>query len=87
MAPKTPQGTSKTPKAPSTSGPIPLTGIPSPASVLQRRSFMPAASSSTGTKSFHNMTPEQQSLLAEAISLHSPGLIDSNRKRAESVGS
>ncbi|KAF9916141.1 hypothetical protein BX616_004523 [Lobosporangium transversale] len=86
MAPKTPQG-NKSPKAPGTGGPIPLTGIPAPASVLQRRSFMPTLSSATGLKSFQNMTPEQQSLLAEAIAIHSPGLIDPNRKRAESVGS
>ncbi|KAI8604599.1 hypothetical protein EDD21DRAFT_401914 [Dissophora ornata] len=85
MAPKTPQG-SKTPKAASAGGPIPLTGIPGPGSVLQRRSFMPAPSSA-GTKSYQNMTPEQQSLLAEAISIHNPGLIDLNRKRAESVSS
>ncbi|KAG0006633.1 hypothetical protein BGZ80_005191, partial [Entomortierella chlamydospora] len=48
---------------------------------------MPAASSPTGTKSFQNMTLEQQALLAEAISVHNPGLIDPNRKRTESVGS
>ncbi|KAF9173976.1 Kinesin protein 1B [Mortierella sp. AD011] len=33
------------------------------------------------------MTLEQQALLAEAISVHNPGLIDPNRKRTESVGS
>ncbi|KAF9115461.1 hypothetical protein BGX27_007714 [Mortierella sp. AM989] len=87
MAPKTPQSTSKSPKAPSAGAPISLTGIPPPASVLQRRSFMPASASPTGTKSFQNMTLEQQSLLAEAISVHSPGLIDPNRKRGDSVSS
>ncbi|KAG0204413.1 CAP-Gly domain-containing linker protein 4 [Mortierella sp. GBA30] len=84
MAPKTPQGTSKTPRSPSAGSPIPLTGIPGPASVLQRRSLGQSQSSS---KSFQNMSPEQQSLLAEAISIHSPGLIDSARNRADSVGS
>ncbi|KAF9207024.1 hypothetical protein BGZ49_001360 [Haplosporangium sp. Z 27] len=86
MAPKTSQGPSK-PKALSNGGPTPHTGIPAPASVLQRRSFMPAPSSLTGTKSLQNMPLEHQSLLAEAISIHNPGLIDLNRKRAESVGS
>ncbi|KAF9096029.1 hypothetical protein BGX29_008765 [Mortierella sp. GBA35] len=84
MAPKTPQGGSKT-KSPSPGGPVPLTGIPAPASVLQRRSLVPPAASTT--KAFQNMTPEQQSLLAEAISAHTPGLISANRRRAESVGS
>ncbi|KAF9987707.1 CAP-Gly domain-containing linker protein 4 [Mortierella antarctica] len=32
-------------------------------------------------------SPEQQSLLAEAISIHSPGLLDTARTRADSVGS
>ncbi|KAG0296107.1 CAP-Gly domain-containing linker protein 4 [Dissophora globulifera] len=90
MAPKTPQGTSKTPKAASAGGPIPLTGIPAPGNSLQRRSLMPASSSAagaSGAKAYMNMTAEQQALLAEAISAHSSGLIDQNRGRAESIGS
>ncbi|KAF9431659.1 hypothetical protein BGZ76_011860 [Entomortierella beljakovae] len=87
MAPKTPQGTPKIPKAPSAGSPTPLTGIPAPGSTLQRRSFMPAAPSPVGNKNFQNMTQEQQALLAEAISIHSPGLIDPNRRRADSVSS
>ncbi|KAG0347584.1 Kinesin protein 1B [Podila humilis] len=78
MAPKTPQSNSKLPKAPSATGPVPLTGIPAPASVLQRRSFMPTPGGPS--KAFKDMTPEQQALLAEAISMHSPGLIDPSRK-------
>ncbi|KAF9306235.1 Kinesin protein 1B [Mortierella antarctica] len=78
MAPKTPQSNSKLPKVPSAAGPVPLAGIPAPASVLQRRSFMPTPGGSS--KTFKDMTPEQQALLAEAISMHSPGLIDPNRK-------
>ncbi|KAF9378133.1 Kinesin protein 1B, partial [Podila verticillata] len=83
MAPKTPQANSKLPKAPSATGPVPLTGIPAPASVLQRRSFMPTPGGPS--KTFKDMTPEQQALLAEAISMHSPGLIDPNRKPTTST--
>ncbi|KFH66021.1 hypothetical protein MVEG_08122 [Podila verticillata NRRL 6337] len=83
MAPKTPQSNSKLPKAPSATGPVPLTGIPAPASVLQRRSFMPTPGGPS--KTFKDMTPEQQALLAEAISMHSPGLIDPNRKPTTST--
>ncbi|KAG0299970.1 hypothetical protein BGZ97_003460, partial [Linnemannia gamsii] len=83
MALKTPQGGSRT-KAPVSATPVSLTGIPAPAS-HQRRSLVPPAASTT--KAFQNMTPEQQSLLAEAISAHNPGLISANRRRAESVGS
>ncbi|KAG0219888.1 Kinesin protein 1B [Mortierella sp. NVP41] len=80
MAPKTPQANSKLPKPPSAGGPLALTGIPAPASVLQRRSFMTTPASSSVSKAFKDMTPEQQALLAEAISIHSPGLIDPARK-------
>ncbi|KAF9314366.1 CAP-Gly domain-containing linker protein 4 [Podila horticola] len=83
MAPKTPQSNSKLPKAPSAAGPVPLTGIPAPASVLQRRSFMPTPGGPS--KTFKDMTPEQQALLAEAISMHSPGLIDPTRKPTTST--
>ncbi|KAF9923400.1 hypothetical protein BGZ65_008900, partial [Modicella reniformis] len=86
MAPKTPQG-NKSPRAPPTEGPTPMTpGIPAPGSVLQRRSFMPAPSTSA-SKSYQSMSMDQQSLLVEAISVQSPGLIDPNRKRPESVES
>ncbi|KAF9928403.1 Kinesin protein 1B [Linnemannia zychae] len=80
MAPKTPQANSKLPKPPSAGGPVNLTGIPAPTSVLQRRSFMTTPASSSVSKAFKDMTPEQQALLAEAISIHSPGLIDPTRK-------
>ncbi|KAF9144224.1 Kinesin protein 1B [Linnemannia schmuckeri] len=80
MAPKTPQANSKLPKPPTAGGPVNLTGIPAPASVLQRRSFLTTPASSSVSKAFKDMTPEQQALLAEAISIHSPGLIDPTRK-------
>ncbi|KAF8928148.1 CAP-Gly domain-containing linker protein 4, partial [Dissophora ornata] len=80
MAPKTPQANSKLPKPPSAGGPIPLPGIPAPMSVLQRRSFMPTPGGSSVSRTLKDMTPEQQALLAEAISMHSPGLIDPLRK-------
>ncbi|KAG0209446.1 Kinesin protein 1B [Mortierella sp. GBA30] len=80
MAPKTPQANSKLPKPPTAGGPIPLAGIPAPASVLQRRTFTSTPASSSVSKAFKDMTPEQQALLAEAISMHSPGLIDPSRK-------
>ncbi|KAF8924227.1 hypothetical protein BGZ47_004147, partial [Haplosporangium gracile] len=80
MAPKTPQANSKLPKPPTAGGPVSLTGIPAPASVLQRRSFLTTPASSSVSKTFKDMTPEQQALLAEAISIHSPGLIDPTRK-------
>ncbi|KAG0374474.1 Kinesin protein 1B [Mortierella sp. AD032] len=80
MAPKTPQANSKVPKPPTAGGPVNLTGIPAPASVLQRRSFLTTPASSSVSKAFKDMTPEQQALLAEAISIHSPGLIDPARK-------
>ncbi|KAK5809978.1 hypothetical protein F5H01DRAFT_347962 [Linnemannia elongata] len=80
MAPKTPQANSKLPKPPTAGGPVNLTGIPAPASVLQRRSFLTTPASSSVSKAFKDMTPEQQALLAEAISIHSPGLIDPARK-------
>ncbi|KAF9161121.1 Kinesin protein 1B [Actinomortierella ambigua] len=84
MAPKTPQGgSSKLPKPPSAGGAIPLTGIPGP-SVLQRRTFASnnaTASSPIISKALSNMTLEQQALLAEAISMHSPGLIDPSRTK------
>ncbi|CAO3569410.1 unnamed protein product [Mortierella alpina] len=80
MAPKTPQANSKLPKAPTAGGPVPLTGLPAPASVLQRRTFTTTPASSSVSKAFKDMTPEQQALLAEAISMHSPGLIDPARK-------
>lgn len=80
MAPKTPQANSKLPKPPTAGGPVNLTGIPAPASVLQRRSFLTTPASSSVSKTFKDMTPEQQALLAEAISIHSPGLIDPARK-------
>ncbi|KAF9128548.1 hypothetical protein BGW39_004965 [Mortierella sp. 14UC] len=83
MALKTPQGGSKT-KGPASGGPVSLTGIPAPGTA-QRRSLVPPIASNT--KAFQNMTPEQQSLLAEAISAHNPGLMSANRRRAESVGS
>ncbi|KAG0281046.1 golgi uridine diphosphate-N- acetylglucosamine transporter [Linnemannia gamsii] len=72
MAPKTPQANSKLPKPPTAGGPVSLTGIPAPASVLQRRSFLTTPASSSVSKAFKDMTPEQQALLAEAISIHSP---------------
>lgn len=84
MALKTPQGGSKT-KSPASGGPPSLTGIPGPGSTYQRRSLMPPAASTT--KAFQNMTQEQQSLLAEAISAHNPGIASANRRRAESIGS
>ncbi|KAG0298350.1 CAP-Gly domain-containing linker protein 4 [Dissophora globulifera] len=80
MAPKTPQANSKLPKPPLTGGPAPFTGIPAPASVLQRRSFMPSTSGGSVSRALKDMTPEQQALLAEAISMHSPGLIDPFKK-------
>ncbi|KAG0330039.1 CAP-Gly domain-containing linker protein 4 [Dissophora globulifera] len=80
MAPKTPQANSKLPKPPLTGGPAPFTGIPAPASVLQRRSFMPSSSGGSVSRALKDMTPEQQALLAEAISMHSPGLIDPFKK-------
>ncbi|KAF9956650.1 Kinesin protein 1B [Mortierella alpina] len=80
MAPKTPQANSKLPKPPTAGGPIPLTGLPASASVLQRRTFTTTPASSSVSKAFKDMTPEQQALLAEAISMHSPGLIDPARK-------
>ncbi|KAG0365396.1 CAP-GLY domain-containing linker protein 1 [Gamsiella multidivaricata] len=80
MAPKTPQANSKLPKAPSAGGPIPLTGLPAPSSVLQRRSFMPTPGAGSVSKALKDMSPEQQALLAEAISIHSPGLIDPGRR-------
>ncbi|KAF9550424.1 hypothetical protein EC957_000726 [Mortierella hygrophila] len=80
MAPKTPQANTKLPKPPTAGGPVNLTGLPAPASVLQRRSFMTTPASSSVSKTFKDMTPEQQALLAEAISIHSPGLIDPARK-------
>ncbi|KAI1311272.1 hypothetical protein EDD11_003518 [Mortierella claussenii] len=85
MAPKTPQANSKLPKPPSAGGPVPLTGIPPPASVLQRRSFMPTPGVSSVSKTLKDMSPEQQALLAEAISMHSPGLIDPARKTTTAV--
>ncbi|KAF9149758.1 hypothetical protein BG015_008434 [Linnemannia schmuckeri] len=84
MALKTPQGGSKT-KAPASGGPPSLSGIPGPGSPYQRRSLLPPAASTT--KAFQNMTQEQQSLLAEAISAHNPGIISANRRRADSIGS
>ncbi|KAF9913371.1 CAP-GLY domain-containing linker protein 1 [Linnemannia zychae] len=83
MALKTPQGGSKT-KGPASGGPVSLTGIPAPGTA-QRRSLVPPVASTT--KAFQNMTPEQQSLLAEAISAHNPGLMSASRRRAESIGS
>ncbi|KAG9320764.1 hypothetical protein KVV02_005293 [Mortierella alpina] len=85
MAPKTPQANSKLPKAPTAGGPVPLTGLPAPASVLQRRTFTTTPASSSVSKAFKDMTPEQQALLAEAISMHSPGLIDPARKATTST--
>ncbi|KAG0378443.1 hypothetical protein BGX24_003844 [Mortierella sp. AD032] len=83
MALKTPQGGSRT-KGPASGGPVSLTGIPAPGTA-QRRSLVPPGASNT--KAIQNMTPEQQSLLAEAISAHNPGIMSANRRRAESVGS
>ncbi|KAG0276325.1 hypothetical protein BGZ95_007696 [Linnemannia exigua] len=83
MALKTPQGGSRT-KGPASGGPVSLTGIPAPGTA-QRRSLVPPAASNT--KAIQNMTPEQQSLLAEAISAHNPGIMSANRRRAESIGS
>ncbi|KAF9978401.1 Kinesin protein 1B [Actinomortierella ambigua] len=84
MAPKTPQGgSSKLPKPPSAGGAIPLTGIPGP-NVLQRRTFANnnnTTSTPIISKALSNMTLEQQALLAEAISMHSPGLIDPTRTK------
>ncbi len=86
-----PQGNSRTLRSPAAGGPVPLTGIPPPATgALQRRSLgpPPSAQSAYSAKHFQNMSsPEQQSLLAEAISIHSPGLLDTARTRADSVGS
>ncbi|KAG9063712.1 CAP-GLY domain-containing linker protein 1 [Linnemannia hyalina] len=84
MALKTPQGGPKT-KGPTSGGPPSLTGIPGPGSTYQRRSLLPSAASTT--KAFQNMTQEQQSLLAEAISAHNPGIASANRRRTESIGS
>ncbi|KAG0234547.1 Kinesin protein 1B [Actinomortierella wolfii] len=84
MAPKTPQGgSSKLPKPPSAGGAIPLTGIPGP-NVLHRRTFANNSNTSSPiiSKTLSNMTLEQQALLAEAISMHSPGLIDPNRSKS-----
>src|SRR5690554_435742 len=84
MALRTPQGTtSKAPKTASTGGPTSHTGIPTPPSVFQRRSLVPPSSG----KNFQNMSSEHQQLLAEAISIHSPGFIDPNRRRTDSIGS
>ncbi|KAG0050829.1 CAP-Gly domain-containing linker protein 4 [Gryganskiella cystojenkinii] len=80
MAPTTPKANSKLPKPPSAGGPVPLTGIPAPGSVLQRRTFNSVPGASSVSKTLKDMTPEQQALLAEAISMHSPGLIDPTRK-------
>ncbi|GJJ73065.1 hypothetical protein EMPS_05423 [Entomortierella parvispora] len=80
MAPTTPKANSKLPKPPSAGGPIPLSGIPAPGSVLQRRTFMSVPGASSVSKTLKDMTPEQQALLAEAISMHSPGLIDPARR-------
>ncbi|KAF8983321.1 CAP-Gly domain-containing linker protein 2 [Entomortierella lignicola] len=80
MAPKTPQANSKLPKPPSAGGTIPLTGIPAAPNVLQRRTFMPTPGGNSVSKALKDLTPEQQALLAEAISIHSPGLIDTTRK-------
>ncbi|ORZ15434.1 hypothetical protein BCR41DRAFT_63116 [Lobosporangium transversale] len=80
MAPKTPQANSKLPKPPSAGGHASLTGIPAPGSVLQRRSFMPSPNGASVSKTLKDMSPEQQALLAEAITFHSPGLIDPVRK-------
>ncbi|KAF9355626.1 hypothetical protein BGX26_006316 [Mortierella sp. AD094] len=85
MAPKTPTANSKLPKPPSAGGSIPLTGIPAAPNVLQRRTFMPAPSGNSVSKALKDMTPEQQALLAEAISMHSPGLIDPTRKATTPV--
>ncbi|KAF9438542.1 Kinesin protein 1B [Entomortierella beljakovae] len=79
MAPKTPAANSKLPKPPTTAGSTPLSGIPAASNVLQRRTLT-TLSSSPVSKALKDMTPEQQALLAEAISMHSPGLIDLNRK-------
>jgi len=57
-----------------------LSGIPAPGSVLQRRTFMSVPGASSVSKTLKDMTPEQQALLAEAISMHSPGLIDPARR-------
>ncbi|KAF9281223.1 CAP-Gly domain-containing linker protein 4 [Mortierella alpina] len=90
MAPVSPHGNSRTLRSPAAGSPVPLTGIPPPASsVLQRRSLgpLPSAQSAHTAKNFQNMTtPEQQSLLEEAISIHSPGLLDTARARGGSVG-
>ncbi|KAF9188657.1 CAP-Gly domain-containing linker protein 4 [Haplosporangium sp. Z 767] len=84
MALRTPQVTaSKAPKSASPGGPATHTSIPTPPSVLQRRSLVPPSSG----KPIQNMSAEQQQLLAEAISIHSPGLVDSNRRRTDSIGS
>ncbi|KAF9171891.1 CAP-Gly domain-containing linker protein 4 [Mortierella sp. AD010] len=80
MAPKTPTANSKLPKPPSAGSSIPQSGIPAAPNVLQRRTFMPAPSGNSVSKALKDMTPEQQALLAEAISMHSPGLIDPTRK-------
>ncbi|KAF9964023.1 CAP-Gly domain-containing linker protein 4 [Mortierella alpina] len=91
MAPMSPQGNARTLRSPAAGSPVPLTGIPPPASAgLQRRSLgqPPSAQSAYSAKHLQNMSsPEQQSLLAEAISIHSPGLLDTARSRADSVGS
>ncbi|KAF9933302.1 CAP-GLY domain-containing linker protein 1 [Linnemannia zychae] len=80
MALKTPQGGSK-----QKSSAVSLTSIPAPGSVQQRRTLVAPAASAT--KTFQNMTLEQQSLLAEAISAHNTNLTSGNRRRAESIGS
>ncbi|CAO3564072.1 unnamed protein product [Mortierella alpina] len=86
-----PQGNARTLRSPAAGSPVPLTGIPPPASTgLQRRSLgqPPSAQSAYSARHLQNMSsPEQQSLLAEAISIHSPGLLDTARTRADSVGS
>ncbi|KAF9190172.1 hypothetical protein BGZ51_008875 [Haplosporangium sp. Z 767] len=83
MAPKTPQANTKLPKAPTAGGPVPLTGIPPSTSVLQRRTL----TSTPNASYFKDMSPEQQNLLAEAISLHNPGLIARNPSATTTINS
>ncbi|KAF9366650.1 CAP-Gly domain-containing linker protein 2 [Mortierella sp. NVP85] len=79
MAPKTPQANSKLPKPPTAGGPGPSAAIPAPANVLQRRTMSIPGTSSV-SRVLKGMTPEQEALLAEALAIHSPGLIDLPRK-------
>ncbi|KAI8347954.1 hypothetical protein B0O80DRAFT_189907 [Mortierella sp. GBAus27b] len=80
MAPKTPQANTKLPKSPLAGGSAPASGLPPPTNVLQRRTTV-SSSPGTGAKMLlKNMTPEQEALLAEALAIHSPGLIDMTRK-------